>query len=71
MSSAVSQSPYLTIREVSARLGICESTVRKLDLPFAYLGKQRRYHVDQVDAYVRSIQSNTVPVRRRKPKAKK
>lgn len=46
--------PYLTMRELSRRLGFAESTLRRWRVPGHDLGGVQRYRWSEVDAYLRT-----------------
>lgn len=46
--------PYLTLRELSRRLGFAESSLRRWRIPGHDLGGTVRYRLSEVDAYLRT-----------------
>ena len=46
--------PYLTMRELSRRMGFAESSLRRWQVPGHDLGGVQRYRFSEVDDYLRS-----------------
>lgn len=46
--------PWLTQREIAKELRISIRTLRKLDPPCLPVGGQKRYHLSEVEAYLRN-----------------
>lgn len=56
--------PWLTKRELARQLQISERTVTRLKLPHMSVGRQNRYYLSEVEAFLRGVPKqggNVVP----------